>query len=47
MLVFDEATAALDYQTEREVTEAIAAVHGTRTVIVIAHRLSTVRPAIG
>ena len=43
VLVFDEATAALDYQTEREVTEAIAAVHGTRTVIVIAHRLSTVR----
>ncbi|HXG86955.1 MAG TPA: ABC transporter ATP-binding protein [Vicinamibacterales bacterium] len=42
VLVFDEATAALDNQTEREVTRAIAALHGTRTLIVIAHRLSTV-----
>ena len=43
VLFFDEATAALDLQTEREVTEAIAAVRGTRTVIAIAHRLATVR----
>jgi ABC-type multidrug transport system fused ATPase/permease subunit len=43
VLVFDEATAALDPQTEREVTQAIDALHGTRTVIVIAHRLSTVQ----
>jgi ATP-binding cassette, subfamily B, bacterial PglK len=42
VLVFDEATAALDNQTEREVTRAIAALHGDRTMIVIAHRLSTV-----
>ena len=42
VLVFDEATAALDNQTEREVTSAIATLHGTRTLIVIAHRLSTV-----
>jgi ATP-binding cassette subfamily C protein len=43
VLVFDEATAALDNQTEREVTNAIATLHGTRTLIVIAHRLSTVK----
>jgi ATP-binding cassette subfamily C protein len=42
VLVFDEATAALDNQTEREVTRAIDALHGQRTLIVIAHRLSTV-----
>ena len=43
VVFFDEATAALDNQTEREVTDAIANVHGTRTVIAIAHRLSTVK----
>ena len=43
VLFFDEATAALDNQTEREVTEAIASVRGTRTVVAIAHRLSTVK----
>lgn len=43
VLVFDEATAALDPQTERDVTRAIAALHGSRTLIVIAHRLATVQ----
>ena len=43
VLVFDEATAALDNQTEREVTEAISNMRGARTMIAIAHRLSTVK----
>jgi ATP-binding cassette, subfamily B, bacterial PglK len=43
VLVLDEATAALDSETEREVNRAIESLHGTRTVIVVAHRLSTVR----
>src|SRR5262249_40456652 len=42
-LVFDEATAALDNATEREVTRAIEALRGKKTLIVIAHRLTTVR----
>ncbi len=42
LLIFDEATSALDPGTEREVTEAIDILSGARTVIVIAHRLTTV-----
>ncbi len=43
VLVFDEATSALDLQTERELVEAIGRLQGERTVIVVAHRPSTVR----
>ncbi len=43
LLVFDEATSALDNRTERDLTLAVDALQGGRTVIVIAHRLSTVR----
>lgn len=43
VLVFDEATSALDNETEREIIDAIESLSGKKTVIVIAHRLSTVR----
>ena len=43
ILVFDEATSALDNETEREISNAIERLTGTKTLIVIAHRLSTVR----
>jgi ATP-binding cassette subfamily C protein len=43
VLVFDEATAALDNQTEREVTRAIEGLRGQKTLILIAHRLTTVQ----
>jgi len=43
VLVLDEATAALDNATEHEVVEALEAARTGRTLIVIAHRLSTVR----
>ncbi len=42
ILVLDEATAALDNETERLVTESIKSLAGTKTLIIIAHRLSTV-----
>lgn len=43
ILVLDEATAALDNETERLVTESIQALSGVKTMIIIAHRLSTVQ----
>ena len=43
VLVLDEATSALDTETERGVIEAVRALQGTKTVIIVAHRLSTVQ----
>jgi ATP-binding cassette subfamily B protein len=45
ILVLDEATAALDAISERQVQEAIAVARADRTVILVAHRLSTVADA--
>jgi ABC-type multidrug transport system fused ATPase/permease subunit len=45
LLVLDEATSALDGETELQVSDAIRTLRGSTTVILIAHRLSTVRDA--
>lgn len=45
LLVLDEATSALDGETELDISNAINALRGETTVILIAHRLSTVRNA--
>ncbi|MDD1415444.1 ABC transporter ATP-binding protein/permease [Dolichospermum sp. ST_con] len=42
ILVFDEATAALDTETEHLITQATKVLAGTKTIIIIAHRLSTI-----
>lgn len=43
ILVLDEATSALDNETEKAVMDAIESLYGTITIIVIAHRLTTVK----
>ncbi|MEK9762474.1 MAG: ABC transporter ATP-binding protein, partial [Deltaproteobacteria bacterium] len=43
VLVMDEATSALDNETEREIVAEIQRLKGQKTMIVIAHRLSTVQ----
>jgi ATP-binding cassette, subfamily B, bacterial len=45
VLIFDEATSNLDYESERMIRKAMQAVLGTCTTIIIAHRLSSVRKA--
>ena len=45
VMILDEATSALDTLTERTIQQQLAALSGRKTLIVIAHRLSTVRRA--
>lgn len=45
LLVLDEATSSLDGETEASISAAIHALRGSTTVVLIAHRLSTVRDA--
>ena len=43
VLVMDEATSALDNETEQEIVEEIKILKGHTTLVVIAHRMSTVQ----
>ena len=45
ILILDEATSALDYESERAIMANMDAICRDRTVLIIAHRLSTVRRA--
>ncbi|HEY9683943.1 MAG TPA: ATP-binding cassette domain-containing protein [Oculatellaceae cyanobacterium] len=43
ILIFDEATSALDYESERIIQSNLATIKKNRTVLIIAHRLTTVQ----
>jgi len=45
LLIFDEATSALDYESEQIIQDNMAKICQSKTVFIIAHRLSTVRQA--
>ncbi len=43
VLIFDEATSSLDVETEHEITQMLTGLKGNKTIIVIAHRLCTLK----
>ena len=45
LLVLDEATSSLDSQTEQEITQSLQELKGVSTVVIIAHRLTTILSA--
>lgn len=45
MLLFDEVTSALDYESEREVVRAVQSLQHQHTLLIISHRLSIAQGA--
>lgn len=45
LIVFDEATSSLDNHTEKTIMNSIDSLHGHQTIVLIAHRLTTIRKA--